>query len=45
MKDVIISWLAKVVFGGYYFLEENYLFLIGEEGKKNKIKIEKNSVY
>ena len=45
MKDAIITWLAKVAFEGYYFLEENYLFLMGKEGEKNKIKIEKNSVY
>ncbi|MFZ2975305.1 MAG: hypothetical protein WA055_01575 [Candidatus Moraniibacteriota bacterium] len=45
MKDAIITWLAKVAFGGYYFLEENYLFLMRKEDKKDKIRIEKNAVY
>lgn len=45
MKDAIITWLVEVAFESYYFLEENYLFLIRKEDKKDKIRIEKNAVY
>ncbi|KKQ13529.1 MAG: hypothetical protein US30_C0013G0064 [Candidatus Moranbacteria bacterium GW2011_GWF2_36_839] len=45
MKDAIMTWIAEVVFSSWYFFEENYFLLMGKEEKKDRIRIEKNSVY